>query len=93
MPIMIKGAQKQMIVLKTAASRYFDEAYFVLKPDLKPNKRNRTDLLTEANRILKESESARGGKKRGKKSAWWFAIGLLLGALAATAVCMAIKKI
>ena len=88
---MIKGAQKQMIVLKTAASRYFDEAYFVLKPDLKPNKRNRTDLLTEANRILKESEGARGGKKRGRKSAWWFTLGLLLGAVSAIVICLIAK--
>ena len=91
MQVMIKGAQKQMIVLKTAASRYFDEAYFVLKPDLRPNKRNRTDLLTEANRILKESESVRGGKRRGKKSIWWFALGLLLGSLGATGLCLIIK--
>ena len=82
---MIKGAQKQMIVLKTSASRYFEEAYFVLKTDLRPCKRDRTDLLTEANRILKESESARGGKKRDKRAWLWFVLGALLGAsLAAT---------
>ena len=31
---MIKGAQKQMIVLRTADSRYFDEAYFVLRREI-----------------------------------------------------------
>lgn len=85
---MIKGAQKQMIVLKTSASRYFEEAYFVLKTDLKPNKRDRTDLLTEANRILKESESVRNGKHRPKKGWLWFAFGILLGAAAATVICL-----
>ena len=85
---MIKGAQKQMIVLKTSASRYFEEAYFVLKSDLKPNKRDRTDLLTEANRILKESESVRGGKRRKKRGWAWFMIGLLLGAATAVAICL-----
>ena len=83
---MIKGAQKQMIVLKTAASRYFEEAYFVLRSDIKPKKQDRTDLLTEANRILKESESVRNGKCRSSKSWILFALGLVLGAAAAAAV-------
>ena len=48
---MIKGAQKQIIVVKTSASRYFEEAYFVLKNDVTTKKRNRTDLLTEARQI------------------------------------------
>ena len=81
---MIKGAQKQMIVLKTATSCYFEEAYFVLKSDIKPRKQDRTDLLTEANRILKESESVRSGRRRAGKSWLWFALGLMLG-VAATA--------
>ncbi len=77
---MIKGAQKQMIVVRTSSSRYFEEAYFVLKNDVKTQKRNRTDLLTEANRILKESENVRTGKKKHRHPVLWFAIGLLLGA-------------
>ena len=88
---MIKGAQKQMIVLKTAASRYFDEAYFVLRTDLKPSKRDHADLLTEANRILKECEGARGGKKQGKRTALWFALGALSGGMIATAVFLAMN--
>ena len=83
---MIKGAQKQMIVLKTSASRYFEEAYFVLKSDLKPKKRERTDMLTEANRILKESENVRTGRKKAKSSIWWFILGLLAGIAATAAV-------
>ena len=31
---MIKGAQKQMIVVRTGNSPYFDEAYFVLRRDM-----------------------------------------------------------
>lgn len=77
---MIKGAQKQMIVVRTTTSRYFEEAYFVLKNDVKTQKRNRTDLLTEANRILKESENARTGKKKHRHPVLWFGLGLILGA-------------
>ena len=56
---MIKGAQKQMIVVRTGASKYFDEAYFVLKSGINPARGERTDILSEANRILQESESVR----------------------------------
>ena len=51
---MIKGARKEMIVVRTGNSRYFDEAYFVLKEDAQKERGKRTDILTEANRILAE---------------------------------------
>ena len=49
---MIKGAQKQMIVVRTGDSRYFDEAYFVLRREIKAHRGSRNDMLTEANRII-----------------------------------------
>lgn len=52
--MMIKGAQKQMIVIRTGESRYFDEAYFVLRRDVTPDPKLRNDMLLEANRILRE---------------------------------------
>lgn len=61
---MIKGAQKQMIVVRTGNSRYFDEAYFVLKRQLETKKGEQEDLLAEADRILRESEP-RHRKARG----------------------------
>ena len=85
---MIKGAQKQMVVVKTTSSRYFEEAYFVLKSDLKPKKQDHTDLLTEANRILKESESVRCGKRRPIRGWLVFFFGLLMGAAVTAAVCL-----
>lgn len=84
---MIKGAQKQMIVLKTSESRYFEEAYFVLKHEVKPQKKDRADLLTEANRILKESENVRTGKKH--RISWlWFGVGMILGGMLASILCL-----
>ena len=74
----IKGAQKQMIVLRTGNSRYFDEAYFVLKRDRRPQKREAGDMVSEANRILEESEWGRE-EKRGRGGRFWFAAGALLG--------------
>ena len=71
---MIKGAQKQMIVVRTGSSRYFDEAYFVLKRDLEKGTGGREDLLAEADRILRESEPRRRRTGVCKKRA----LGLLL---------------
>ena len=46
---MIKGAQKQMIVVKTGDSALFEEAYFVMRRDTVAG---RIDLLNEANKII-----------------------------------------
>ena len=51
---MIKGARKQMIVVRTSNSRYFDEAYFVLKEEAQKETRKSSDILGEANRLLAE---------------------------------------
>lgn len=51
---MIKGARKQMIVIRMGSNRYFDEAYFVLSEDAQRKKYKSTDILSEANRILSE---------------------------------------
>ena len=87
---MIKGAQKQMIVLRTGGSRYFDEAYFVLRSGVSPGRGQRTDLLAEANRILEESENLRTGKRK-KRGVWlWFAMGVAVGAMSVliAAICI-----
>ena len=87
---MIKGAQKQMIVLRTGGSRYFDEAYFVLRRGVTPDRAQEPDLLTEAKRILAESESRKTGKRM-KPPAWlWFALGLATGTFGAliTTACL-----
>ena len=52
---MIKGAQKQMIVVRTNKSPYFDEAYFVLRREIRSQKHIQNDILAEANRILEEN--------------------------------------
>ena len=54
---MIKGAQKRMIVIKTADSKIFEEAYFVLRRE--SEKAIDADIVGEANRIIE----ACGGKK------------------------------
>ena len=79
---MIKGARKEMIVVRTADSRYFDEAYFVLREDKQKQSPKSTDILSEANRILSEitPETSHSSKKRNRP--WLsFVIGGFCGAL------------
>jgi hypothetical protein len=54
---MIKGAQKKMIVIKTADSPLFEEAYFVLRRE---NTAKDKDIVAEANRIIENG----GGKNK-----------------------------
>ena len=54
---MIKGAQKKMIVVKTAESAVFEEAYFVLRRD---SIAEEEDMVREASRIIE----SHGMKKR-----------------------------
>jgi hypothetical protein len=78
---MIKGARKEMIVVRTSSSRYFDEAYFVLRDDAQKERRKSADILGEANRILAQiaPDHAVLQKKEGKQ--WiFFGIGGFLGA-------------
>lgn len=86
---MIKGAQKQMIVLRTGNSPYFDEAYFVLRREVHSEKTNHRDMLTEANKILEEN--TKGARQRSRRCAvgWLlFFAGLLCGGLAGTTICL-----
>lgn len=86
---MIKGAQKQMIVVRTGGSRYFDEAYFVLRRGVKPGRTERNDMLSEANRILRESETVRPVIKSHRIRPYLlFGFGILLGAAATVLICL-----
>lgn len=79
---MIKGARKEMIVVRTAGSRYFDEAYFVLREDTPKQRKKSTDILNEANRILEEitPEHSRVPKKSNRQ--WlFFVVGGFSGAV------------
>lgn len=85
---MIKGACKQMIVVRTADSRFFDEAYFVLRRDAKEHSHDHNALLTEANRLINEHTKEERQKHRLPPLQWiLFAVGILCGAIAASLVC------
>ena len=83
---MVKGAQKQMIVIKTGDSRYFDEAYFVLRREVRARGARR-DMLAEANKILEECGAQSKERRRHLPHALLlFAGGLLCGAVPTVAL-------
>ena len=49
---MLKGIQKNMIWIRTPESRYFESAYFVLRPDKQADRNQKGDMLREAERLL-----------------------------------------
>lgn len=86
---MIKGAQKQMIVLRTGDSRYFDEAYFVLRREVKPRRSSHDEMIREANRILAESGlDIQAPKRKIGRGVWMFLSGIFCGGGVAVLVCL-----
>lgn len=86
---MIKGARKQMIVVRTGDSRYFDEAYFVLREDAQRERKKSTDILNEANRILSEITPDSSPDRQKRNHQWFFfGIGGICGAVLSAIVTL-----
>ena len=51
----MRGYQKKVIFLKDTGSHLFDEAYFVVSRRGEEAQLNQSDMIFEANRIIKES--------------------------------------
>ncbi len=73
---MLKGAQKRMIVVKTANSRVFEEAYFVMRTDTVSAD---GDMVGEANRIIENCSGTRREKKMRSLSRAFAVIGAFMG--------------
>lgn len=77
----IKGAQKQLVVVRTSGSPYFDEAYFVLRTKEETKKRSNRDILAEANRILQDCTPTQAPqRKKSRRPLFCFLLGSLCGA-------------
>lgn len=76
---MIKGINRQMIVISTEGSRFFDEAYFVLRRGVSERGNNRAELLREANRIIEESVAPTERRARPRRKLFLFLLGGLCG--------------
>lgn len=74
---MVKGCQREMIVMQTQDSALFESAYLVLRRE--KNQAPFADMMAEANRIIGLSGGMRRRGRAGRK--WlYFAAGVLLGA-------------
>lgn len=75
---MIKGSQKKMIVMKTADSAFFEEAYFVLRRESRDFDE---DMVREANRIIEEGGGKRINSRKKLAKEWILgAVGFFCGA-------------
>ena len=89
---MIKGAQKKIVVVRTADSRVFEEALFVLRKDSSAEER---DMVAEANKIIGEYESGNRASSVERLRRTLFSVccflcgGALGGGLVAVAVVLA----
>ena len=85
---MIKGLERKMMLLKSTNSKYFDEAYLIMKDDISVY--DEGEILREAERILFSAETCkrikRSNKKRTFKSFLILVLGVLLG-LSAGLLC------
>ncbi len=81
----IRGCHKEMVCLRCTDSPLFEEALFLLRQESAP--RNRTDLLAEAERILREAMPGNGHhRRRGRAAAWPLVLAFSLGAVTASLI-------
>ncbi len=78
---MIKGLERKIMLLKSTNSKYFDEAYFIMKDDIITC--DEGEILREAERIMFSAETCKRVKRSNKKEAFkilgFSLLGLFLG--------------
>lgn len=81
----MRGYQKKVIFLKDTGSHLFDEAYFVVSRKGEEAHVEQTDMIYEANRIIRESLMDKESRIKGKKGApGSFILPFFLGAFITT---------
>lgn len=63
---MIKGLERKMMLLKSTNSKYFDEAYFIMKDDI--SLYDEGEILREAEKIMFSAETCKRIKKSNKRN-------------------------
>ena len=83
----LKGAQRRMVQVRIGNSRYYEEAFFIVRRDLPKISFPEREMLAEANRILRESAAGEERKKPNPaKALACFSGGMVLGLCLALAV-------
>ena len=83
---MLKGCQKEMIVLQTQDSRFFESAYFVLRKEKRATPKG--DLLAEANRIIGTGDDFWRARRKLPRGVLLFTLGALTGVLLSVLFCL-----
>lgn len=84
----MKGYQKKVIFLKNTGSHLFDEAYFVVSRQGEEAAIGQSDMVVEANRIIRESMGIDTQSARKREKTWSFFPPFFLGVLASSAVTL-----
>ena len=87
---MIKGTQRQMVMVRTLDSKRFEMAYFVLRSDA-GGEGSEKSMIDEANNIVSSVCDGRGGERREKRVRAFrrglvFLAGAVFGALVLGAI-------
>ena len=83
--MMLRGCQKQMIVLQTPQSGVFESAFFVLRRENQSV--GHDDMLAEANRIIGNGVGLRRRARRLPERLLVFLLGVVLGAGVFALIC------
>ena len=81
---MVKGCQRQMVVLKCAPDSAFESAYFILRHERQKNL-SQEDIVEQANRLIRENCFVRD-KKRKRREILLAALSFGCGALLSSAI-------
>lgn len=85
---MLKGINRNMIVVRTPPTSRFEVAYFVLRKERKAAGDSRRLSFDEVGQMIREGEDGGREKKRGFLYALWFTIGSVVGAGIGVLACM-----
>ncbi len=86
-----KGLRKNIILIKNTDSKYFEEAYFILKDNYSQDESAYQDIISEANRIVERSVNITEKKRRPNKSILTFSFGASLCAFVYTLIIMFLR--
>ena len=86
----MKGYQKKVIFLKNTGSHLFDEAYFVVSRQGEEAAIGQSDMILEANRIIRESigDNAQNVRRGKGERTWSFFPPFFLGVFVSSALTL-----
>lgn len=89
---MYRGCRKNIIHIKNTGSRYIEQAYFILKDDLRDDEERCSDMISEANRIVEASVNRKQKRSVKARSLLPFALGAVLSTLLYTAALLILGR-